>query len=128
MATIDEKHTRLFKEQNLAAVTTLRRDGSPHVTPTWVDWDGEHVLVNTARGRAKVRHVEGNPQVGVLVVDPNDPYTWVAVSGPAELVDEGAVEHIHELSHRYNDGRDYSLQEGEQRVIVRITPERVTQR
>jgi|SRR3954449_8589471 PPOX class probable F420-dependent enzyme len=127
MATIDEKHARLLKATNLAAVTTLRRDGSPHVTPTWIDWDGEHVLFNTARGRAKVRHIEGNPRAAVLVVDEADPYSWVSVSGPAELVDEGAVEHINELSHRYND-RDYPLPEGEQRVIVRITPERVTQR
>ena len=62
-----------------------------------------------------------------LVVDGDDPYSWVSVSGPAELVDEGAVEHIHELSRRYN-GTDYSLREGEQRVIVRITPEHVTLR
>ena len=127
MAGIDERHAGLLKSTNLAAVTTLRRDGSPHTTPTWVDWDGEHVLVNTARGRAKVRHVERNPEVGVLVIDRDDPYSWVSVSGPAELVDEGAVEHIHSLSHRYN-GKDYPLPEGEQRVIVRITPERVTQR
>jgi PPOX class probable F420-dependent enzyme len=127
MATIDEQHARLLKDTNLASVTTLRRDGSPHTTPTWIDWDGRHVLVNTARGRAKVRHVERNPEVGVLVVDRENPYSYVSVSGPAELVDEGAVEHIHELSRRYN-GRDYPLPEGEQRVIVRITPERVTQR
>jgi PPOX class probable F420-dependent enzyme len=127
VAPIDEKHEALLKSTNLAAVTTLRRDASPHTTPTWVDWDGEHVLVNTARGRAKVRHIEANPRVGVLVVDRDDPYSWVSVSGPAELVDEGADEHIHELSRRYM-GRDYSIGEGEQRVIVRITPERVTQR
>jgi PPOX class probable F420-dependent enzyme len=127
MPTIDDQHAQLMKDQNLAAVTTLRRDGSPHVTPTWIDWDGEHVLVNTARGRTKVRHVERNPQVAVLVIDRGNPYNWVAISGPAELVDEGAEAHIHELSHRYN-GTDYPTREGEERVIVRITPERVTQR
>ena len=127
MTGIDEQHAQLLRGKNLAAVTTIRRDGSPHVTPTWVDWDGEHVLVNTARGRAKVRHLEQNPQAAALVVDPENPYSWVSVSGTAELVDEGAEEHIHELSRRYN-GTDYTIGQGEERVIVRITPERVTQR
>jgi PPOX class probable F420-dependent enzyme len=123
----DETHERLFKEPNLAAVTTLRKDGTPHTSPVWVDWDGEHVLVNTAYGRAKVRHVQSNPQVAVMVVDRNEPYTWVAVSGPAALVEEGAEEHIHELSRRYV-GEDYTIAEDERRVIMRITPERVTER
>ena len=62
-----------------------------------------------------------------MVVDRNDPYCWVGVSGTAELVDEGAVEHLHELSRRYT-GSDYEIAEGERRVIMRITPVRVTQR
>jgi PPOX class probable F420-dependent enzyme len=123
----DDVHERLFKEPNLAAVTTIRPDGTPHTSPTWVDWDGEHVLVNTAYGRAKVRHVQANPQVSVMVVDRNDADTWVAVSGPAALVEDGAIEHVHELSRRY-DGTDYEIGNGERRVIMRVTPERVTQR
>ena len=126
MARIDERHAGLLKARNLAAVTTLRADGTPHVTPTWADWDGEHVLVNTVRGHAKTRHLEANPQAAVLVVDRADPFFWVAISGPAELVDEGAEAHLNELSWRYN-GEDYPFREGERRVIVRIAPERVTQ-
>jgi hypothetical protein len=63
----------------------------------------------------------------VQVIDHDDPYRWIAVTGPAEIVEEGAEEHINELSHRYN-GRDYSYVPGEKRLIVRIKPERVTAR
>ena len=51
------------------------------MTPTWVDWDGEHVLVNTAEGRAKPRNIRRDPRVSVLVMDPGDPYNWVSVTG-----------------------------------------------
>ncbi|MDQ3777788.1 MAG: PPOX class F420-dependent oxidoreductase [Actinomycetota bacterium] len=118
---------RLFKEPNLATVATIRRDGSPHLTPVWIDWDGENVVFNTAEGRAKPRNIRRNPVVGVQVVDPGDQYRWVSVSGRAEIVEEGAEEHINELSHRYR-GRDYDYVDGEKRLIVRVTPERVTAR
>jgi PPOX class probable F420-dependent enzyme len=127
VAAIDERHARLFKSTSLAAVTTLRLDGSPHVTPTWVDWDGEHVLINTVRGNAKIRHLERDPRIAVLVVDRDEDYVWISVEGRAELVDEGAIEHLHELSRRYL-GHDYDDPLGGQRVIVRIAPERVTAR
>jgi PPOX class probable F420-dependent enzyme len=91
---------------------------------TWVDWDGANVIVNTAHGRAKPRHVRRDPRVAVEVVDRNDAYRYVSVTGTAELVDEGAEEHINKLSHRYR-GRDFSYREGERRVMMRIRPERV---
>ena len=123
MAKIDDKHAQLFKGTNLAAVTTVRPDGSPQTTPTWVDYDGEHVLINTAYGRAKPRYLEQNPVASVLVVDESDPYLWASVSGPAELTRDGAAEHINELSLRYN-GKDYDMtpEHAKERVIVRITP------
>src|SRR5215831_20341944 len=82
MTPFDAEHERLLTEPNVAALTTLRADGTPHTSPIWVDWDGTYVLVNTDRRNAKVRHVEANPQVCVMVVDRNDDDTWVGVSGP----------------------------------------------
>ena len=128
MAGLTDEQGRFLKEKNLATVVTLRRDGSPQLTPTWIDWDGENVLINTAEGRVKPRNIRRNPVVGVQVIDRADPYRWLAVSGPAEITDEGAEEHINELSHRYNDGRDYKYVEGEKRLIVRVKPDRVTAR
>jgi PPOX class probable F420-dependent enzyme len=127
MAKLTEGQADLFKGKNLATVATIRRDGSPHLTPVWIDWDGEDVLFNTAEGRAKPRHIRRNPVVGVEVIDGHDPYRWVSVTGPAEIVEEGAVEHIQELSRRYT-GRDFDLRADQKRLIVRVKPERVTAR
>ena len=82
------------KTPYVGSVTTLRPDGSPHSTVVWVDVRDGAVGFNTARGRAKARHIERDPRVSLLVVDPNDAYKWVAVSGRAELTDEGADEQI----------------------------------
>ncbi|HEV3478627.1 MAG TPA: PPOX class F420-dependent oxidoreductase [Gaiellaceae bacterium] len=127
MAALTEEQARLFKEPNLATVATIRRDGSAQLTPVWIDWDGENVVFNTAEGRAKPRNIRRNPLVSVQVVDPKDEYRWVSLTGLAEIQEEGAVEHIHELSRRYR-GRDYDLTPGQQRLIVRVKPERVTVR
>jgi PPOX class probable F420-dependent enzyme len=127
MAALTDEQARLFKEPNLATVATIRRDGSAQLTPVWIDWDGQNVVFNTAEGRAKPRNIRRNPAVSVQVVDRNDEYRWVSVTGSAEIEEEGADEHINELSRRYR-GRDYDLTPGQQRLIVRVKPERVTVR
>jgi PPOX class probable F420-dependent enzyme len=125
MPPLTDEQARLFSTDNYGVVATVRPDGSPQLTTVWVDYDGENVLVNTATGRKKARNLEHDPRATVLVYDGRDPYKWVSVSGPVELTTEGAEEHINKLSRRY-DGRDYDLPEGQQRVIARIKPERVT--
>ena len=127
MARLTPAQEAFLKEGHLATVATVRPDGSPHLTPVWVDSDGERVVFNTAEGRAKPRYIRRNAVVGVQVVDTNDPYRWISVTGPAEIVEDGAREHINELSHRYT-GRDFSFSDGEKRLIVRIEPERVDAR
>jgi PPOX class probable F420-dependent enzyme len=128
MATLTEEQAQLFKGKNYATVATIRSDGSAQLTPVWIDWDGENVVFNTAEGRYKPRYIRQNPLVSVEVLDREDPYRWISVTGRAEISEEGAEEHINELSHRYNDGRDYNYVPGEKRLIVRIRPERVTSR
>jgi PPOX class probable F420-dependent enzyme len=124
---LTEEQAQLFKEPNYATVATIRGDGSAQLTPVWIDWDGEHVVFNTAEGRAKPRNIRRRPVASVQVMDRDDPYRWVSVTGPAEIVEEGAEEHIHELSRRYR-GRDYDLDPSQKRLIVRVKPERVTVR
>jgi PPOX class probable F420-dependent enzyme len=111
-------------DPNLAVVATIREDGTPQVTPTWVDWDGERVLVNTAEGRAKPENMRRDPRVSVLVLDPDNPYNWVSITGPVELTHDGAEEHIEKLSHKYT-GNDYPSPKDPPRVLAKITPERV---
>src|SRR5918912_1558710 len=92
-----------FLDQNpyVGTVTTLRGDGSPHSTIVWVDVRDRTVGFNTAHGRTKVRNLKRDPRVSLLVVDPSDPYKWVAVSGHAELTDDGADEQIDKLANKY---------------------------
>ena len=125
MAKLTEAQYRMFTDPYYGVVATVRPDGSPHQSVVWVDYDGENVVFNTAEGRAKPRHIRANPNVSVTVVDPENPYRWIAVSGPVEMSKEGAAEHINKLSHKYR-GRDYDLPPGQQRLIVRVKPERVT--
>jgi PPOX class probable F420-dependent enzyme len=124
---LTDEQAQLLKSKNLATIATQRRDGSAQLTPVWIDWDGENVVFNTAEGRVKPRNIRRNPIVSVQVVDHDDPYRWLSVTGPAEIVEDGAEEHINELAHRYR-GRDFSYVPGEKRLIVRIKPERVTSR
>ena len=123
MAGLTDKQARLFTDPNYGWAITIRADGTPHATVVWLDWDGEHVVFNTAKPRVKWRQLERDPRVTVAVVDPADPFNRVAVTGPAELVWEGADDHIHKLSWKYNNRAYDSFKPDEQRVIVRVTPE-----
>jgi PPOX class probable F420-dependent enzyme len=125
MATLNEKQARLFTNRNWGVIATIREDGSPHVTPVWVDYDGENVLVNSAYG-TKVTNIERDPRATVTVLPAEDQQSgYVMVSGPARLVDEGALEHIDMLAKKYLGEDKYPyLGPGEQRVIIQIQPER----
>ena len=127
MATLGEQHAQLLRDPNLAHVATLRPDGSPHLTVTWIDWDGEHVLFNTAVGRAKERHLRNDPRAGVEVVDPSNPYNYVSISGRVELVDGDEAEaHIDKLAQKYVGTERYENRApGERRVMAKLRPERV---
>jgi PPOX class probable F420-dependent enzyme len=125
VAKLTEKQAEFLREGHLATVATVRPDGTVQLTPTWVDSDGERVLINTAEGRKKPQYLRHNPNTSVLVVDRKNPYRWLSVTGKAELEHQGAEEHIDVLAHRYV-GRDYGVGPEEERVIVRVTPERVS--
>ena len=127
MAKLSEKQAALLRGRNYGTVTTLRKDGSPHSTPVWIDTDGENVLFNTAVGRAKERHLRRDPRVSVVVIPSDDPQSgYVSVNGTAEISEAGAVDHINKLAKKYVDLDEYPwLQPGEQRVIVTIKPDKV---
>jgi PPOX class probable F420-dependent enzyme len=125
--TLTEKAAGLLLGRNWGNLVDLRADGSPHVTPVWVDYDGEHVLVNSACGRCKVRNIQRDPRVAIDVLPADDQQSgYVSVTGTAELVDEGADEHIDKLAKKYLGLDEFPFRApGERRVIIRITPERV---
>ncbi len=123
---IPDKALDLFQKPALANLATIMPDGTPQVTPVWVDFDGTHVRINTARGRRKAVNMEQNPKVGLDIVDPSDDFHWISIRGHiAEITEEGANDHINSLSHKYTGGDYQGFRPGEVRVIYKITPDRV---
>ena len=126
MTTLNDRQAQLLLGKNFGVLGTLREDGSPQVTPVWVDWDGEYVLLNTLRARSKPEQIERDPRVEIAVYNTENPYQHVRIAGRAELVDEGAEEHIDKLSQKYVGEESYPWRDpGDRRVIIRIKPERV---
>jgi PPOX class probable F420-dependent enzyme len=130
MASIPDSHHDLFEAKTFAHFATLMPDGTPHVTPVWVDHDEDsgHVLINTMEGRLKERNVRRDGRVGVSMLDPEDPYRYCSVRGEVvEVTTDGAVEHADSLAQRYMDIEEYPNHEEEDgdRMIVRIRPDTV---
>jgi PPOX class probable F420-dependent enzyme len=127
MAKLSDAQKTFLKQPFVGTATTLREDGSPHSTIVWVDVEDGSVSFNTALGRAKPNHLQKDPRAGILVVDPSDPYKWVAVDGPAELTTDGADAQIDKLAKKYLGKDEYPWRNPEEeRVTVRITPEHIT--
>jgi PPOX class probable F420-dependent enzyme len=118
---------RLFDSKNLAYLATLMDDGSPQVTPIWVDIEGNVILVNTAEGRVKQKNVSRDPRVAISTVDNANPYEMVTVRGKVvEQTRRGADEHINKLAKKYLGMDKYPFKmPGEQRILLKIQPDKV---
>ena len=127
--TIPASHADLLQmtKPAFAQLATVNADGTPQVTPVWVDYDGTHVLVNTARGRVKTRNLERNPRVALSVSDPENPYRYVGIQGRVvEMTEQGGDAHIDKMAKKYLNKDSYPFrQPGEVRVIVKIAPDKV---
>ena len=124
----DPSIVKLFEGKNLAFFATLMKDGSPQVTPTWVDIDknSNTILVNTAKGRIKHRNISRDPRVAVSVVDSSNPYNMVTVRGRVieQINGKDADDHIDKLAMKYLNQEKYpNRRPGEHRVLLKIKPE-----
>ena len=124
---LSDEQKQFFRKANFGHLATLEPDGSPQVTPVWIDADDEHIIINTAKGRQKVRNVERDPRVSVEVVEQENPYSMLSVKGRVVgMTTEGADEHIDALAKKYLGQDTYPFrQPGEERLIMRIQPEKV---
>ncbi len=124
---IPEKYLDLFQKKAFGNLGTIMPDGSPQVTPVWVDYDGKHVRFNSAQGRVKDKNVRRDPRVSLAIVDPENPYRYLGIRGRVvEITQKGADEHINSLSQKYLSKPVYPYrQPGEVRVLYKIAPERV---
>lgn len=124
---LDADVVRLAKGKNLATVATLMPSGQPQALLTWVDTDGEHILVNTEPQRQKTRNIRRDPRITVLIHSADDPWDWAEVRGHVveTVTGEQARQHIDELSRKYV-GSDYRNPIGPQgRIILKIAADKV---
>ena len=124
---MDEDAARLAKAKNLATVVTLMPGGQPQALLTWVDHDGEHILINTEPQRQRARNIRRDPRITVLIHAADDPWDWAEIRGHVTDTIDGpkAREHIDELSRKYV-GTDYRNPIGpDGRIILVITTDKV---
>ena len=126
----DPSIAKLFEEKNFSFLATLMKDGTPHVTPTWVDIDKSNnaILINTAKGRVKHRNISRDPRVGVSVFDSSNPYHMVSVRGKVieQINGKEADDHIDKMAKKYLGKDKYpGRAPGEERLLLRIKPQHV---
>ena len=128
MAAIPASHADLLTTKPaFANLATLNPDGSPQVTPVWVDFDGTHVIINTARGRVKAKNLAREPRVAVSISDPENAYRYLGIQGRVvEMTENGGDAHIDKMAKKYLGKDAYPFRApGEVRVIVKIAPDKV---
>lgn len=128
MANVPEKFRDLFNKRAFASLATTMPDGTPQVTPVWIDYDGKHIIFNSAKGRQKDRNVRREPRVAVAIIDPDNPYRFLEIRGRVvEITEKGADEHIDKMAKKYMGKDKYpGRAPGEVRVIYKIAPEHTT--
>ena len=125
---IMEPVAKIIKKKNFAFLGTLMKDGSPHVSPVWIDITNNNtILINTAKGRIKQKNVSKDPRVSISLTDDENPYSMVTIRGQViEQTNNGADEHIDKLAKKYlNTDRYPGHSPNIQRIILRIRPEKV---
>lgn len=130
MADIDGRSRELLEARNFCHVATIDTDGTPHVAVSWVDVNGEDVLLNSAEGRKWPENLRRDPRVTLTVVNHDNPYEYVTIEGRVvEMTHNGADEHIDKMSQKYFGKEKYpSAAPGEVRLLVRVKPEKVSVR
>jgi PPOX class probable F420-dependent enzyme len=122
---LEDHDIELLTSKALAHFATVMSDGSPHVSPVWIDYEDGMILVNTAEGRAKWRNIQRDPRVALSVANADDPYDMIAIQGRVvEMTHEGADAHIDKLSERYRGKTPYGRYVPK-RVLLKIVPERI---
>jgi PPOX class probable F420-dependent enzyme len=127
-ATIPQTHTDLLTTKPaFAHVATLNPDGGPQVTPVWVDFDGTHILINTAKGRVKAKNLAREPKVALSIADPENAYRYLGIQGRVvEMTEKGGDAHIDKMAKKYLGKDSYPYRApGEVRLIVKIAPDKV---
>lgn len=134
--TIPESHQNLLLAGHYGVLTTMMADGQPQMSMVWVDYDGRNVLINTTLERQKAQNMLANPKVNVLAIDPQNGTRFLEVRGEVtEITEKGAIAHVDKQARLYSNDKQQRFygdiypaeqQEKETRVIVKISPQKVT--
>ena len=115
----------LFKKRSFAHLTTMMGDGSPHASPVWIDFDGKHLIINSAKGRVKDKNMRRDPRVAISIQDPDNPARFLGIRGQVvDISETGADTHIDAMAKKYLDVDKYPYkQPGEIRVLYKVRPD-----
>jgi PPOX class probable F420-dependent enzyme len=127
MAQIPASHADIIDKKAFAHLATLMPDGSPQVSPVWIDQADGKILVNSARGRVKDKNMERDRRVAISITDPDNPYRCLMIRGKiTKITTDGADAHIDKMAKKYMGADKYPFrQPGEQRVLYYVEPEKV---
>ena len=129
MTALNDKQARLITEgKNFAHIATLKKDGSPQVTPIWVDYDGTYVIFNSEEKRAKVKNLKRDPRVSFTVTNAENQYEYIQIAGRVvEITTDGAAAGIDKLAKKYIGQDKYpNNKPSDVRVVIKVEPEHVT--
>ena len=120
---ITKEAIKILEGKNFASLATINRDGSPQVSVVWIDYNDNHILINTAKNRIKTNNMQRDPRVSISVTDAKNPYYQITFKGIVKNISESnADDHIHSLAKKYLNQDKYPISDKEIRVIVSIEP------
>lgn len=127
MAALPQDIKTLLQKKVFVHFATEMKDGSPQVSPVWVDVEGDTILINSALGRLKDKNVRRDPRVALSLTDPENPYHSVSIRGRVtEITEEGADAHVDKLAKKYLGKDKYpGRTPGEKRVLYKIEAEHI---
>jgi PPOX class probable F420-dependent enzyme len=128
MISLPAELQQLLQQPIFCFIATIMPDGSPQLTQTWIDTDGQYVLINTVEGYQKVRNVQRDPRVMINVLDPAHPQRATSIRGRVvEITKEGAAEQFQQLIKRNLGDQPYRFgRPGQQRILLKIVPEKIS--
>jgi PPOX class probable F420-dependent enzyme len=128
MRPLSDKVKQLLGKKAFVHLATVMPDGSPQVSPVWIDYEGDTLLINSAEGRRKDKNLRKDGRVALSLTDPENPYVAVMIRGHVtDITHAGADAHADKLAKKYLGKEKYPFrQPGEVRVLYKIAPDQVS--